>query len=241
MAVDLTPAREDVRRRLRPSLGLRNAAWLEPSSALVADAVGERAAEGYVDRAAFLDKDGTLLVDVAYNVDPAKMRFAPGAADGLRSLAGAGFRLVVVSNQSGVARGLFEEEALVPVRDRLAAMFEHEGVELAGFYYCPHHPDGIVPEYRMRCACRKPASGLIARASTELGIDPRESWMIGDTLDDIEAGTRVGCRTVHVDNGGETVWKPGALRRPDATVPDFFSAAAVIVAAAAKAAAKGAV
>lgn len=220
-------------------MGLRRAAWLEPSDALVADAVGERAATHGAVPAAFLDKDGTLLVNVAYNVDPAQMRFAPGVREGLRALASTGMRLVVVSNQSGVARGIFEESALVPVRTRLSDMFAEEGVELAGFYYCPHHPEGTVSTYRVRCSCRKPASGLITRAAVELGLDVRESWMIGDTLDDVEAGARAGCRTVHVNNGGETVWKRGSYRRPDATVPDFYSAAAVAVAAQSSVAGRG--
>src|SRR4051794_39180301 len=105
-------------------------------------------------RAIFLDKDGTLIEDVPYNVDPGRIRLAEGAAEGLRSLHAAGFRLIVISNQSGVARGLFAEEALGGVRDRLRQLLADLGVPLDGFYYCPHHPDGAVSRYSMSCACR---------------------------------------------------------------------------------------
>src|SRR5947209_6409951 len=98
-------------------------------------------------RAAFLDKDGTLVENVPYNVDPARVRLAPGAAEALPRLHAAGFRLIVVSNQSGVARGLFAEEALAGVRERLRELLADLGVPLGGFHYCPHHPDGTVPRY----------------------------------------------------------------------------------------------
>src|SRR4051794_19576821 len=98
------------------------------------------------DAAVFLDKDGTLVEDVPYNVDPARIRLGPGAAAGLSALHAAGYRLVVVSNQSGVARGLFPVSALVAVADRLRELLDDAGVPLAGFYYCPHHPDGSVRE-----------------------------------------------------------------------------------------------
>src|SRR5439155_13322560 len=98
-------------------------------------------------KAVFLDKDGTLVEDVPYNVDPERIRLMPGAAEGLFLLHSAGYKLFVVSNQSGVARGYFEETALRAVRARLRSLFEHIGVTLSGFYYCPHHPEGTVQPY----------------------------------------------------------------------------------------------
>ena len=125
------------------------------------------------ERAVFLDKDGTLIEDVPYNVDPALMRFLPGTAEGLRAIHAAGFRLIVVSNQSGVARGYFPETALAAVEARLRAMFAEAGVPLAGFYYCPHHPDGSVDRYAVRCHCRKPSAGMVERAARPVGqADP---------------------------------------------------------------------
>ena len=179
--------------------------------------------------AVFLDKDGTLVEDVPYNVDPARVRLAPGAAAALAALHAAGYRLAVVSNQSGVARGLFPEAALAAVWRRLAELLP--GVPLAGCYYCPHHPAGAAPAYAVECDCRKPAPGLVLRAARELGVEPRRSWVVGDILDDVEAGRRAGCRTVLIDNGHETEWDLSPGRRPHFRAPDLAGAARVILAA----------
>lgn len=179
-------------------------------------------------RAVFLDKDGTLIHDVPYNVDPALIRFLPGTAEGLRALHTAGFQLIVVSNQSGVAHGYFPEEALAAVEARLRDLFAAVGVPLAGFYYCPHHPDGSVPEYAVSCVCRKPFPGMILRAAREHDIDRTQSWFIGDILHDIEAGHRAGCRAILIANGNETVWELSPERTPDALAADLDEAAQII-------------
>ncbi|SMB80324.1 D-glycero-alpha-D-manno-heptose-1,7-bisphosphate 7-phosphatase [Deinococcus hopiensis] len=172
-------------------------------------------------KAALLDKDGTLIEDVPYNVDPGLIRLSPGVGPALRALDGAGFALVVVTNQSGVARGLFPESALTGVEARLRELLAGEGVVLAGFYHCPHHPDGTVPEYARECECRKPGPGMLRQAAQELGLDLTRSWMVGDILNDVEAGNRAGCRTVLLDNGGETEWVPGPHRTPDFTARNW--------------------
>jgi histidinol-phosphate phosphatase family protein len=182
-------------------------------------------------RAVFLDKDGTLVDDVPYNVDPQKVRMSRGAAAGLPALHRAGYRLVVVSNQSGAARGYFPEAALEGVRRRLAELLAAHGLPLDGFFWCPHHPEGIVPALAVACACRKPAPGLLHRAAGELGLDLGASWLVGDILDDVEAGRRAGCRTVLLDNGHETQWQWGPARRPDRVAADLDEAARLILAA----------
>lgn len=182
-------------------------------------------------RAVFLDKDGTLIKDVPYNVDPARMELLPGAVVGLRRLHAAGYRLLVVTNQSGVARGYFAEEALAAVRRRLGELFTGAGVPPPEFYYCPHHPNGIVARYAVTCPCRKPLPGLLHRAAEEHGLDLRRSWLVGDILDDIEAGHRAGCRTILLDNGHETEWLWSPWRMPDYRTADLTESAAVIVAA----------
>jgi D-glycero-D-manno-heptose 1,7-bisphosphate phosphatase len=180
-------------------------------------------------RAIFLDKDGTLIENVPYNVDPERIRLLPGAADGLRSFHAAGYELFVITNQSGVARGYFDEEALGAVETRLRQLILAEtGVPLAGFYYCPHHPAGVVARYSCDCTCRKPGPGLILRAAAEHGISLGASWVIGDILDDIEAGNRAGCRTVLIDNGNETEWLAGPWRRPHLTALNLARAACLI-------------
>jgi D-glycero-D-manno-heptose 1,7-bisphosphate phosphatase len=154
-------------------------------------------------RAVFLDKDGTLVDDVPYNVDPAKIRLTAGAAEAARSLRAAGFQLIVITNQSGVARGLFPVSALVPVRDRIEQLMRDAGAPIAGFYFCPHLPRGSVVEYAIDCDCRKPAPGLILQAAADHVIDLPGSWVVGDKLDDVEAGRRAGCQTVLIGRGDE--------------------------------------
>ncbi len=181
------------------------------------------------DRAIFLDKDGTLVQDVPYNVDPASIRLMPGAAEGLQRLYHAGFKLFVFTNQSGIARGYFPEEALSPLREHLRALLAQMGVRLDGFYYCPHLPGGTIARYAIRCSCRKPLPGLVLRAAKEHAIDLASSWAIGDILDDIEAGRRAGCSTILINNGNETEWVISPLREPDHLAGDLDKAADIIL------------
>jgi D-glycero-D-manno-heptose 1,7-bisphosphate phosphatase len=179
-------------------------------------------------QAIFIDKDGTLIKDVPHNVDPDLIELCDKAGDGLHFLQQLGYHLFVVSNQPGVAKGLFPEEALEPVEVRITELLSQEQVVLDGFYYCPHHPDGIRPGYATDCDCRKPMPGLLLRAAREHGIDLPRSWMIGDILHDVEAGNRAGCNTVLIDNGNETEWEISAERIPDLVVPDLHAAALAI-------------
>jgi histidinol-phosphate phosphatase family protein len=181
--------------------------------------------------AVFIDKDGTLLDDVPWNVDPHHMRLAPGALHALRVFASHGVPLFVISNQSGVALGKFERHALDRVETRLQAFAAQAGAAFTHVYWCPHHPRGVVPEYTQSCECRKPAPGMLLRAAREHGIDLSRSWFIGDILDDVEAGHRAGCRSVLIDNGNETEWLHGEGRDPDLVVKDIYEAAMAIVAA----------
>ena len=180
-------------------------------------------------KAVFLDKDGTLVEDVPYNVDPAQVRLMPGAVEGLRLLDAAGYRLVVISNQSGVARGFFAEEALAAVETRLRELLAEAGVSLGGFYYCPHHPQGCVAGYAIACDCRKPQPGLVVRAAQEQGLDLSQSWFVGDILDDVEAGRAAGCGTILLDNGNETEWHLSPQRMPDVLAVDLQHAASMIL------------
>lgn len=189
--------------------------------------------------AVFLDKDGTVLADEPYNVDPGRMAYAPLAFAGLARLGAAGAVLVVISNQAGVARGLFPATALEPVHAKLAAMFRAAGANLGGFYWCPHHPDGVVQGYAIECDCRKPRPGLLLRAAEEMALDLRASWFIGDILDDIEAGNRAGCRSILLDVRHETEWREGPDRIPFGRAPDLDAAARIVLSAPARDAANG--
>ncbi|HLJ09615.1 MAG TPA: HAD family hydrolase [Planctomycetaceae bacterium] len=176
-------------------------------------------------RAAFLDKDGTLIEDVPYSVDPGSVRLMPGALEGLRLMHSAGYRLVLISNQAGISQGRFTADELSLVADRLRAILAGLGLSLHGFYFCPHDPAGTIAPYSIDCDCRKPQPGMLLRAAADLDIDLRRSWMIGDILDDVEAGNRAGCRTVLVDNGGETQWLRSPWRKPTLIAADLEAAA----------------
>lgn len=136
-------------------------------------------------------------------------------------MATSGYRVIVVSNQPGAALGFFDEACLQMVERRLRELLP----ALDGFYYCPHAP-------LAGCGCRKPAPGMLERAAREQGVELATSWMVGDILDDIEAGRRAGCRTILLDNGNETEWRPGEARRPHFVARDLSQAAAIIAGAA---------
>jgi histidinol-phosphate phosphatase family protein len=177
--------------------------------------------------AVFVDKDGTLIENVPYNADPARVRFTRHAAAGLRRLADAGLPLFIVTNQPGLASGRIEPDAFARLQRVIEERLRDEaGVPLAGWYVCPHADASLPP-----CGCRKPAPGLLQRAAREHRIDLARSWMVGDILDDVEAGRRAGCRTVLLDVGNETVWQLDDWRQPHHRCTDLRQAAEVILAA----------
>jgi histidinol-phosphate phosphatase family protein len=179
----------------------------------------------------FIDKDGTLVRDVPYNADPARLALAPRAAPALRALRAAGFRLYVITNQPGLALGRFDAAQFTIYLAALEQQLAAQGATLDGIYACPHAP---AADGRPACICRKPAPGLLRQAAARDGIDLAASWMVGDILDDIEAGRRAGTRTVLLDVGHETEWRRGRYRTPTITVADWDDACTVILAATAR-------
>jgi D-glycero-D-manno-heptose 1,7-bisphosphate phosphatase len=169
-----------------------------------------------VNKAVFLDKDGTLIPDIPYNVDPAKITLYSDAGISLHRLRTAGFKLIIVSNQAGVAQGFFTEKDLSGVWERLSALLKPFNAEPDAFYYCPHHPSGSVTDYTQVCTCRKPEPGMLLKAAREHQIELSQSWMVGDILNDVEAGNRAGCRTLLIDRGNETEWLINPYRLPTA-------------------------
>lgn len=180
-------------------------------------------------KAIFLDKDGTLIKDIPYNIKSELIELQPDLIRGLRKLQDAGFVFVIVSNQSGIARGFFPENALIEVENRIRELLRSHDLYLEGFYYCPHHPEGRLPDYRKNCSCRKPAPGMFFEAAREIDINLYQSWMIGDILDDVEAGNRAGCRSVLVNNGHETLWELSDTRIPDLMAPTIDRAADMLL------------
>jgi D-glycero-D-manno-heptose 1,7-bisphosphate phosphatase len=154
--------------------------------------------------AVFLDRDGTLIEDAHYLADPDEVRLIPGAAEAVRALNAAGVLVIVVTNQSGVARGYFPESRVAEVHERLSRMLSVRGAKVDAYYYCPHH------ETKGECACRKPKPGMLLAAARDFDIDLAHSWMIGDKACDAGAGAVAGCRTLLVRTGhGATL--PGAV------------------------------
>jgi D,D-heptose 1,7-bisphosphate phosphatase len=180
-------------------------------------------------KAVFLDKDGTLIPDIPYNVDPELIVLQENVVEGLRHLSEEGYKLIVISNQSGVALGYFSEEALMLVEEKLKQLLEPHGISLSGFYYCPHHINGIIHEYAADCYCRKPFPGMLLHAADVNDLNLSQSWMIGDILNDVEAGNRAGCKTILIDNGNETEWLGGNYRNPTLTCHSINEAAECIL------------
>jgi D,D-heptose 1,7-bisphosphate phosphatase len=182
-----------------------------------------------MNKAVFLDKDGTLIPDIPYNVDPEKITLSSNLVTGLTSFQNEGYQLIIISNQAGVARGYFTEDKLGAVADKMKELFALNGLKLDDFYYCPHHPDGMMTGYNIACDCRKPAPGMLLKAAAEHGISLERSWMIGDILNDVEAGNRAGCKTVLIDNGNETEWVEGPYRKPTITCKTINEAATRLI------------
>jgi len=168
-----------------------------------------------MQKAVFVDRDGTLIVDRGYLADPAGVELLSGVTDGLLALQEAGFLLVLVTNQSGVGRGLFPLTAIDAQHRQLAGILDRQGINLAGIEVCPHRPeDG--------CECRKPRPGMLLRAAKRLEIDTTASFMVGDRCTDVQAGAAVGCQTVFLGTKNDC---PTA----DACAPGFSAAAAWIL------------
>ena len=149
-------------------------------------------------KAVFLDRDNTLIEDSGYLADPDGIRILPGVELALKSLAQAGYLLVVATNQSGIARGLLTEETLQSVHERMLELLTKKGAHIDKIYYCPYFADGTVPEYAIESDLRKPEPGMLLQAADDLDLDLDASWMVGDSSRDIEAGQRAGCRTVRI-------------------------------------------
>ena len=179
-----------------------------PAPAEPPDPVPSPAGQRAPRKVALLDRDGTIIVDKHYLSDPAGIEFAPGALEGLRLLRDEAFDLVLVTNQSGLARGYFDRAALERVHRRLQALLAIEGLALRAVYVCPHGPDD-------GCDCRKPAPGMLRRAMRELGFLPEEAVMIGDSEADMGAAETVGVAGIRI----------GRDLRPANAAADFLEAA----------------
>jgi D-glycero-D-manno-heptose 1,7-bisphosphate phosphatase len=149
--------------------------------------------------AAFLDRDGVLNVDHGYTFRPEELELMPSAAVAVRLFNAAGYTVIVVTNQAGVARGLYSEDAVKAFNAHMREALQAQGARIDAFYYCPHHPDGMVKEFAIRCDCRKPAPGMLEQAARDWPIDRARSILIGDKDDDVAAAKAFGIRGVKFD------------------------------------------
>jgi D-glycero-D-manno-heptose 1,7-bisphosphate phosphatase len=152
-------------------------------------------------RAVFLDRDGTIVEDMDYLTEIEQLRVLPGVPGALRRLKEAGFLLVVVTNQSAIARGRLTEQKLALIHAELDRRLAAEGAAVDAYYHCPHLPEGTVERYAQSCDCRKPAAGLFLRAARELGIDLARSYAVGDSERDVSAGRTAGCYAILIGGG----------------------------------------
>lgn len=142
----------------------------------------------------FLDRDGVINVDVGYLSNPAQLEFIPGAIEAMQEAQTRGYDIIVVTNQSGVARGYYTEEDVQALHAEMSRRLEAEGVHILAYYYCPHHPEGTVEVYKKACDCRKPNAGMLTKAIEEWNVDVDGSFLVGDKPSDVEAAESIGMR-----------------------------------------------
>lgn len=168
--------------------------------------------------AVFLDRDGTLIEEIGYLDRLERVQLYPFATDAIRALNRAGIPLVLVTNQSGIARGFFDAAVVDAVHQHIADLLALGGARIDAYYYCPHHPDGCVARYAVPCDCRKPGRALADRAARELGIDPSTSFTVGDRWVDVGLARTIGGRGVLVRTGYGAIEE---RRRPDGVHADI--------------------
>lgn len=142
----------------------------------------------------FLDRDGVINVDVGYLSDPAQLEFIPGSIEAMKEAQTRGYDIIVVTNQSGVARGYYTEEDVQALHAEMSRRLDAEGVHILAYYYCPHHPEGTVEAYKKACDCRKPNPGMLTKAIEEWHVDIDGSFLVGDKPSDVEAAESIGMR-----------------------------------------------
>jgi len=178
--------------------------------------------------AIFLDRDGTIVRDVGYLRSADQMVILPGAAAAIRLLEKHGWPVVVVTNQSGVARGFLTERELGKIHDELCARLERDGAYLSRIYYCPHHPSEGRGAYKVACECRKPNPGMVRQAVLDLGVDPSMSYVVGDQTGDMELARRVGARGILIGHSGRA--KEGLAMLHAGSAADLWEAVQWIIA-----------
>lgn len=185
-----------------------------------------------MNKAIFLDRDGTINVDKKYLSKIEDFEYLSGAIEGLKLLQDAGYLLIIITNQSGIARGYYTEDDFSKLNDWMIQNLKSRGIEISKVYYCPHHLDGKIEKYRVDCNCRKPKLGLYQKAIEDFDIDLSESWTIGDKLRDSQICETTNCRGFLISDLEKTniinVVKRGNIRNIE-YANDLYDAAKMIV------------
>ena len=180
-----------------------------------------------MNKAIFLDRDGTINIDKEYVYKVEDFEFEKGAIEGLKILQKLGHQLIIVTGQSGIGRGKYSEEDYHRFMDHMYLQLARHNILIDGEYFCPHHPEKGLEEYKIDCNCRKPKTGMLEKAVKEFNINLNESWLIGDKTDDIEMGRRAGCKTILVKTG--KAGKDGNYRvKPDYVAENLLEVARII-------------
>ena len=184
-------------------------------------------------KAAFLDRDGTIIVEKGYLSDPAQIELIPGSAAAIGRLNEAGYLVFGLSNQSGVAKGLFSVQAVLSINRRVMEMVSDEGGKIEEILFCPHHPQGSVAKYAVTCDCRKPAAGMVEKVKSQYAIEPVDTLVVGDKIVDVELGRAIGARSALVETGYgisemEKIMADG-LNEPDVYAKNLAEAVSVLL------------
>ena len=185
-----------------------------------------------MNRAVFLDRDGAITKEppyYAHKID--QLELIPKSAEAIRLLNKSGFKVIVVSNQAGVARGYYQEKDIQIYNNEMKRQLEEKGARIDAIYYCPHHPGATIEKYKIDCECRKPKPGMLKRAEGDLNLDLKHSFLVGDKMSDIEAGYRVGCKTILVLTGQGNDELKNNLKikiKPNYISNDLFTAVQII-------------
>ncbi len=186
-----------------------------------------------VKKAVFLDRDGTINIDSGYINSPELFQFIPGSIQAIRRLKKAGFLIIIVTNQAGIAKGIIKEENIESLNSAFMELLKKNGAGCDGYYFCPHHHEGSIEKYRKKCGCRKPEPGMLLRAASEHGVDLNSSFFVGDKVSDILAADNAGVKPLLVMTGyGRTEFENSPLicaSTASVAVYDLYDAAGWIL------------
>jgi len=181
------------------------------------------------NKAVFLDRDGTIVVHEHYLSSPDQLKLLPNAAEGIRLFKKSGYLVIVITNQSGIARGFFDEKQLTLIHKELMSILKEEGITIDDIYYCPHHSEGVIEQYTLDCDCRKPKPKMLLNAAKQHNIDLTQSLMIGDSEVDMQAGKNAGCTSLLIRNGCTDSTNTASITMMDYVVKDLLEAARLFI------------